>query len=366
MPQLICQSCSNGCVLTLTPRDARTVAVSGNKCLKGVAYAHRMHGAAMPGVYVAADPSVTYGADVLSAVFTAFGLEYARVFPGMFVQGSPERSVFRTVAADSRGRRWVVEQIPQHREMHKQNTARYMAAFSAAGLPVMAYASGTDGSPLQEIDGLWWQLQPFAQGIELDRSTYWNDGRRGELLAHLLADMYRVAEERRFDGPRFSLPQYVDELSQTIRSEQPELYEHVAPYVAWLSSELFSVYETLPFGFCHGDPHPANVIWGEDRIIALIDFEFAGTKPRLYDAALILGCVGSEAPGALDAAFLERFLAVLTERGVCSYNDRKMLFVLAAAIRFGWLSEWLRREDEEMIGFELFYLRHLKERAEKV
>ena len=43
--------------------------------------------------------------------------------------------------------------------------------------------------------------------------------------------------------------------------------------------------------FAHGDYHPLNVIWTKAGIAAVIDWEFSGLKPEMYDAAILVGCL---------------------------------------------------------------------------
>jgi len=119
---------------------------------------------------------------------------------------------------------------------------------------------------------------------------------------------------------------------------------------------------TLATGFGHGDPHPLNVIWGEsDTIRAVIDWEFAGIKPAAYDAALIMGCVGIEEPGALEGPLVRTLLGDLRTGGHPAGTE-PALWALVLAIRFAWLADWLRRSDEQMVALETDYIRLLIEK----
>ncbi len=84
-------------------------------------------------------------------------------------------------------------------------------------------------------------------------------------------------------------------------------------------------------------------------------------KPRIYDLALIIGCVGTEDQDALQGAFNESLISTVREAGVLSESEWQILPALIIALRFYWFSEWLRRNDEDMISFELFYVKHLME-----
>jgi len=119
--------------------------------------------------------------------------------------------------------------------------------------------------------------------------------------------------------------------------------------------------DQIPLGFSHGDFHPINIIWSKDDINGVIDWEFMGWKPEIYDLANLLGCLGMEDPPALVGDLVSSLLHDL-EAGkfFCPVGWQSLLdFVIA--LRFAWLSEWLRKKDPEMIDLELVYLNLLVE-----
>ena len=78
-----------------------------------------------------------------------------------------------------------------------------------------------------------------------------------------------------------------------------------------LEGHFFAAHDRLPVCFCHGDPHAVNVIWGDGEIRGVIDWEFSGYKPELYDAALVLGCIGMEDPAALAGDMALAFVGLI-------------------------------------------------------
>jgi homoserine kinase type II len=101
-----------------------------------------------------------------------------------------------------------------------------------------------------------------------------------------------------------------------------------------------------------------NMLWGKGGILSVIDWEFCGAKPMLYDAAIVIGCVGVEAPEAAEGGFVRRFTDVVNERLFPAAMAEHLPYFVVAQ-RFAWLSEWLRRSDREMIEFEIAYMRFL-------
>lgn len=362
---LICKACPNGCALQLTRRDDTTVLVRGNHCARGVAYAYAEKKEEWPGQFLPAEQPERYSREALLPVLKAWGLVLERIDPNALIQGSPERSAFRVVVADSQGKSYLLETVLPYSCDRRKRIAACLRRLREKALPVIPYAPGLDGDFVQHVAGKYWQLSDFVAGEALDRTAYWRDGWRGAALADFLADLSaNTLGDAWSAGPAFSLPAYIDRLLQTISSHRPQLLGELGDVVAFLKRELYPIYDSIPQRFSHGDPHPMNVLWGADRIRAVIDWEFSGLRPLVYDAALVLGCVGAEAPGALDGAFLEAFRLRLRERGVFApeFYDRLPLFTLAQ--RFAWLSEWLRRNDVEMIEFECFYMNLLRRRID--
>ena len=126
------------------------------------------------------------------------------------------------------------------------------------------------------------------------------------------------------------------------------------------------VHDTLPQGFCHGDYHPLNVIWSTNGINAVIDWEFCGYKPEIYDVANLIGCIGMEDPESLFGDFIAELIQRLRQAKLFSDLSWRYLLEFIVALRFAWLSEWLRKFDKDMIELEQVYMRLLIENKEKL
>ncbi len=263
----------------------------------------------------------------------------------------------RLAFADRDGHRFILEQLDPVYFDRKMTIAGRLDRLARSNLAVTPYCRGSDGNWVQEMEGGCWQLAPYVDGIPLDRVSYWKDAWRGEAVGHFLADLSNATCGWTIDKPFFSVTGFVDDLMDSIRRHDPRLLPEVSPIYEFLLERLYPVIDAIPMAFCHGDPHPLNTIWGENCINSVIDWEFCGWKPMLYDVALVVGCVGAEAPGARDAAFVSSFLHTLGQVGFLSLEDMAFIPLFVLAVRFGWLSEWLRKKDDEMLKFELFYMR---------
>ncbi|MBG3878115.1 phosphotransferase, partial [Desulfovibrio oxamicus] len=176
------------------------------------------------------------------------------------------------------------------------------------------------------------------------------------------------------------LPAFIAGLHETVARRLPEAARRLLPVRDALEA-LPDVLAAQPVVLAHGDAHPLNLIWtpcgdGGDAsgdvagatvsgplaaLRGVIDWEFAGAQPALYDAANCIGCVGFEHPSGLGRGFAAGFTATLREGvppcGLAGMGGETLrhLPLMVLASRFGWLSEWLRRGDRDMLGMELDY-----------
>ncbi|MFA7662743.1 MAG: aminoglycoside phosphotransferase family protein [Patescibacteria group bacterium] len=277
------------------------------------------------------------------------------------IQGSPERSLERYAIEDKQRERFILEKIPPKNLERKQEIADNLKLLVGHGFDFAnTYLSGNNGKSLQKYENDFWQLSTYISGEELDRSNYWQEADRGRKLAQSLLELYRVSEKLDLaDTTNFSLIEYLEKLVEQIKQNNPKVYFEILPVFEMLQQQLFPAYPQLPKVFCHGDPHPINIIWKNGSVGKMIDWEFSGYKPYLYDIALIIGCVGAEAKDALSAGFLESFRNEIFVSKFIAQEDLVYLDDFILAIRFAWLSEWLRRNDKPMIDFEIFYLKLL-------
>ncbi len=294
-----------------------------------------------------------------------WGLEPKRNRPDIPLEGSPERSEARLAVEDACERLWVLERIPSACVERRERIGSIVDGLARSGLPVPAYLPGPDGGYVLHADGRCWQLSPFVPGVPLPQPEYVDDPERGHALGRFLADLRAAGPEIAAHGVQgsrheqpFSLPDYAASLLATLDAHQPDTRRALAPAVDAMAP-LFESWAELPRTLCHGDFHPCNVIWRGRGVASVIDWEFTGQRPRLLDAANCLGCVAAEDPRALVRGLAPALLRTLRDAGCLAAADLALLPGLVLALRLGWLSEWLRRNDRKMIDMEIRLLRLL-------
>jgi homoserine kinase type II len=300
---------------------------------------------------------------LLSAASGRWGLDLSHLRPDLTLAGSPERTVWRSVVEALDGHLFVLEKIPSNVYDRKRRIAATLQQLVDNGLQeIVSYLPDVDGEAISLINqGTWhglWQLCPYVAGEDLNRPTYAFDGWRGDAAAAFLIQIDKICSIHTSDrsGESFSIAAYCRRLFTTLAERQPEIAAQYRSFMDHLEENFFPLHDRLPTGFCHGDFHPLNIIWGEQAIRAVIDWEFCGLKPEIYDLANLLGCLGIEDPRSLAGPFAMRLIFHLKKAGIFDQASWKAMPDLMLAIRFAWLSEWLRKNDRLMIRLEADYM----------
>lgn len=306
--------------------------------------------------------------ELLTAISRKWRLSIHRLRPDLPLAGSPERTAWRSVVETTAGRLYVLEKIPSRVYGRKRRIAGILQRLCDLGLkPVVPYLPDTDGDPIGLVDHGLWQLSDYVGGIALARPAYVMDGWRGDRLADFLVDLHAVHSHLPLTDAvaPFSILAYSRELHATMARRKPQVASRYRPFIEHVQTHLRPVHDRLPVAFCHGDLHPLNVIWGKRTLRAVIDWEFCGIKPEIFDLANLLGCLGIEDPMSLKGPFVQRLIRRLQGAGIFAEVSWQALPDLILAIRFAWLSEWLRKEDRPMIRLEADYMALLRDsRAE--
>jgi homoserine kinase type II len=305
----------------------------------------------------------------IADILHCWGLKFKSEHPEVALAGSPERSLFRTVIEDVTGKRFVLEQLPPavlDRKREIASTVEYLAGQGLAG--VHPYLRNRTSEFISVAAGSSWQISPFINGMELPRPEYTLDAWRGKALARFLIEMKGKSEGIPFGSPGrpFSIAAFTRDLMRRMRLHDPVQAGAVEPAFRFLEDHVFPIHKHLPVAFCHGDCHPINTIWGEDRILGVIDWEFSGYKPQIYDVALLVGCIGMEDPEGLAGPLVISLLDELRTAGCFDASGFAVLPEFVLALRFAWLSDWLRKKDAEMVEMETDYIHLLLAGREKL
>lgn len=299
------------------------------------------------------------GEEFLSQVMFEFGLKLKFHRKEIPLEGSPERVHYRTVVEDVNGQMYVAENIGKDQLEHKQKIIDTLDFLDDQGLErINPYLKSTGGKHIVKVKETYWQLSRFIDNKKLPRPDFIYEKFRSKVFAQFLIDLNKASRHLTYFDKKdsFSIVDYIYMLRSQIKNNRPDVLPEVEPIIEYLEKNLFDNLDQIPLTFCHGDYHPINTLWNKSDIVAVIDWEFLGYKPEIYDIANFIGCVGIENPASFDAGIVPGFIQHIKESGIIDEKSWTYLIDYIVANRFAWLSEWLRKKDEEMLELELVYM----------
>jgi homoserine kinase type II len=288
-----------------------------------------------------------------------WNIKFERVCEDIDIQGSPERTLSRVVIEDKKSNLYLLEKFSRGRFFLRKNVARAIEFLADNGLnQALLCKKSKFGEFLPIYRDACFQLSPFLDSTELRRPDYLSSSEIGQNFALFLIRQNEASENmqtRIFFAP-FSIKEYIYKIFSEMKIHDIDIHKKYLPFLEFLEKEFMENHDSLPLAFAHGDLHPLNIIWDHNEIKAVIDWEFAGYKPDMYDAANLVGCAGIEDPEGLGMPMVMTFIKTLKEKGIISKQGWDMFPEYILALRFAWLSEWLRKKDEQMLDLEACYL----------
>ena len=282
-----------------------------------------------------------------------WGLEISRACPEYDIQGSPERSLSRAVIEDDTGRLFLLEKFAKDKFEVRSRVVSTLCYLNRRGLsPALAPEPAHTGEFLPFFDNACFQISRFLDSTALARPQWIESAEIGDQMGAFLVDMHWAAAgiEGQITYPGFSIKTYIYKLFEDMAGRHSKVRARYLPILGFLEKGFMDAHDSLVQQFCHGDFHPLNVIWHHKQVKAVIDWEFTGVKPDVYDAANLVGCAGIEHPEGLVLPMVTRFLSRIKGAGIISDIGWQWFPEYVLALRFAWLSEWLRKEDARMLG----------------
>ena len=300
-----------------------------------------------------------------------------RVRPDLKIEGSPERSFSRIVFQDNKNRLFLLEKIAPDHCAHRTKIAENIARLNRNGLlQALSYCRTENGGYLARLSHrknnrksaqddeqrdtpYGFQISPFLPSEGIQRPGYLSSAGTGKEFGNFIISLTRIScslHMERF-GQTFSILSYINRLFEQMKVHDRKVVPKFSTVLDFLKKDFFKNHDQLPLAFCHGDLHPLNVIWQKGKITAVIDWEFAGVKPEIYDAANLLGCAGIENPEGLGMPMVMTMLEHIKKANIFSPISWEYLPEYIVALRFAWLSEWLRKKDIEMIEMEECFMK---------
>ena len=292
----------------------------------------------------------------------AWGFDNFRVHQDIPLPGSPNRTVARQVLETPDGTLLVAEifaPCKRKKQLLQSGFLEFVHRDLPEVHPFLPTANGAWG--VTGTDGKFMQLRYYLPGEPLEREKVANAPECAESWADFLLKLHRVSQHPQLpevpDG-RFYFADYLPKLRRFVAEQMPVL----APELNRILRELQSFTEaekSLPPALAHGDYHPGNLLMCRNRLSAVIDWEFCGWKCAGYDFALLAGCIGRDDPAELAGNTVKVIRNKLLDAGIIPDEVRRQILPLMAAIRLGWLGEWVNMGEKSLADGEISFINFL-------
>ncbi len=221
------------------------------------------------------------------AVLDAFGLDASTI------AGLAGGSINRSWRAAAGGRTVVLKHartVRDDRQMAFQSTM--LARLAAVGMPVAELLPTSDGTQWIADESGYWYARPYVSG----RVMLWKSAKQRGAAMRFLMGLHSVAPEPPAGAPDGSdvhdwlamqdatLATVVDTVGRRIGLAQAAKWKSTITGVLAHFVTIDDVaYSNLPAAIAHGEFQSANLLFDDDDLVSVIDWDCAGVRPRILD-----------------------------------------------------------------------------------
>lgn len=153
-------------------------------------------------------------------------------------------------------------------------------------IPIAAPVKTKNNEYYFEGENKYYVLYPFLEGASFKDHYGENYREEARLLGKAIGDLHSALKKINYEGCKeFNLVKDVTEWAKDIIEKNKELldYNFVEEIIKSFKEEFILIYDLLPKQIIHRDLHPGNILFKDDRLSGIVDFELAVTGVRIFD-----------------------------------------------------------------------------------
>lgn len=202
-------------------------------------------------------------------------------------------------------------------------------------LPVPCPLQDADGNAIKNIQGKPALLIPKIIGQHPTEPNEQQCKAIGQSIAAIHNVTSKDQVNHQSNRNRQWLQQCADQIITLLPADEKTLLEELA----YFNHQIDTVSDKVPQGIIHGDLFRDNAIFSNDHLLAIIDFNSAGSDYLLMDLAVIANDWCSEADGSINTGRLNALIDGYQLERPISPQEKQLWnsFLRMAAFRF-WLS----------------------------
>jgi homoserine kinase type II len=271
----------------------------------------------------------------------------------------PKKNPLPVVITDADGSKWILESLSKEDYSRKLTIAETLEQIKKNGCSfIHPYQRNSLGQFTTFYGGQLCMLRPYIEGIPVQKDSWLSEGWRVDAMADFIISMRQASKRSVIHGDSKSLTiiDFVKQRTEALNRHRPEISEGLTSVFQNLETNLFPIINSLPTAFCHGNYTPMDMVWGESSIKSVGGWDYCGIKQEAYDAALFVGYIGFDMPDMLISDSTTRFISKLQEAALFSEQTWDIFFDLLITTRYGWLSKWMRTNNEKNRDLEMLYM----------
>ena len=162
---------------------------------------------------------------------------------------------------------------------------RLLQHLTGAGFPVAELQISSDNQTMVSHGEYHYEISRWVNGhrYRFTPAAAKASGAAMAAMHDLLVSMTEQAPPRRGYHDRPDVAKAAAKLAQESDSDVRCGFERLADHLRAARRDVREYWPRLPLTVAHGDWHPGNILLGDDRVVAVIDFESARAEPRLAD-----------------------------------------------------------------------------------
>jgi homoserine kinase type II len=297
--------------------------------------------------------------EVLRSVLDRFGLSEAR-FVRSFEASTRNDNL---LVASGNGEQFVLRRYRRNRDLPRiEFQLRFQQWLFEQGFPTPRVVLAGDGQSLVVTDAGPFGVCTYIEGDYYDYDRPAHRAEAGRRLAefHMLTASfpepmgeYELKQPIRewWSDPERELAELVSVFGADLHEELPLIREWIRGLHGGLSLEEF---DALPAGWIHNDYHGRNVLFQEDRIAALLDYDKVQIAPYAVEIASAVFTFGRVFRGSEDVRvdFAREFLAGYESRRQLGEREREVFltFMGMAQPPFGRIYGMVARDGQDALA----------------
>ncbi|MCH5586063.1 phosphotransferase [Shimazuella sp. AN120528] len=168
----------------------------------------------------------------------------------------------------------------------------------------------------------YWQLRPYIEG------RFYQLGRNEDIF-EALATLLNLHQIDKFPNgptnPNIGVERWIESPEQGLKETEIALFrcanrKHVEKLIKLFSATLEDAlmtlssdrFQSLPFVLTHGDFHGTNLIFNQNKLISVLDWDTVEIRPRIYDIALAAFLLTRKRRGSfeINPSYTKKFLEI--------------------------------------------------------